>query len=142
MRMVANSVPIKIFGSERDEVIGGWRKLPYKEKYHKFYFSSNIIRMIKSRRIRWAEHITIKHEKMRPAYKRLSENLKETDNLVDLVVYRILLKRNANKQNVGLWTPLNWLQIGSSAGSCEHSNGISRSIKTEIKLDDGIAAFR
>jgi hypothetical protein len=39
-----------------DEVIGGWRKL-HNEELHSLYSSPSVIRMIKSRRIRWAGHI-------------------------------------------------------------------------------------
>jgi hypothetical protein len=39
-----------------DEVTGDWRKLHY-EELHNLYSSPNIIRMIKSRRIRWAGHL-------------------------------------------------------------------------------------
>jgi hypothetical protein len=39
-----------------DEVMGDWRKL-HNEELHNLYFSSNIIRMIKSRRMRWAGHV-------------------------------------------------------------------------------------
>jgi hypothetical protein len=43
----------RIFGPKRDEVIGGWRKL-HNGEIHNFYSSANIIRVIKSRRVRWA----------------------------------------------------------------------------------------
>jgi hypothetical protein len=46
-----------IFGPKRDEVIGGWRKL-HNEELHTLYCSPSIIRMIKSRRMRWAGHVT------------------------------------------------------------------------------------
>jgi len=46
---------VKIFGPERDEVTGEWRKL-YNE-FNDLYSSPNIIRAIKSRRIRWAGHV-------------------------------------------------------------------------------------
>jgi hypothetical protein len=46
----------RIFGPMTDEVTGGWRKL-HNEELHNLYSSSNIIRMIKSRRMRWARHI-------------------------------------------------------------------------------------
>jgi hypothetical protein len=39
-----------------DEVTGGWRKLQ-NEELHNLYPSPSIIRMIKSRRIRWAGHV-------------------------------------------------------------------------------------
>jgi hypothetical protein len=43
---------MRIFGPKRDEVTGEWRKL-----HNNLYSSSNIIRQIKSRRMRWAEHV-------------------------------------------------------------------------------------
>jgi hypothetical protein len=48
-----NRVLKKIFGPKRDEVIGGWRKL-LNEELHNLYCSPSIIRIIKSRRMRWA----------------------------------------------------------------------------------------
>jgi hypothetical protein len=39
-----------------DEIIGGWRKL-HNEELHNLYSSSNIIRTIKLRRMRWARHV-------------------------------------------------------------------------------------
>jgi hypothetical protein len=53
---------LKIFRPERDEVIGGWRKL-HNEEFHNLYSSTSIIRMIKSRRMSWAEHIARMVEK-------------------------------------------------------------------------------
>jgi hypothetical protein len=43
---------LRIFGPKRDEVTGGWRKL-HNEELHNLYSSPSIIRMIKSRRMRW-----------------------------------------------------------------------------------------
>jgi hypothetical protein len=51
-----NRVLRRIFGPKRDEVPGEWRKL-HSEELHILYSSSNIICQIKSRRIRWAEHV-------------------------------------------------------------------------------------
>jgi hypothetical protein len=56
LRVFENRVLRKIFGPKRDEVIGVWRKL-LNEELHNLYFSSSIIRMIKSRRMRWAGHM-------------------------------------------------------------------------------------
>jgi hypothetical protein len=50
-----NRVLRRIFGPERDEVTGEWRKLNNEEL--KDLFSPNIFRVIKSRRIRWAGHV-------------------------------------------------------------------------------------
>jgi hypothetical protein len=51
-----NRVLRGIFGPKRDEVMGDWRK-PHNEELHNLYSSPNIIRMIKSRRMRWAGHV-------------------------------------------------------------------------------------
>jgi hypothetical protein len=53
LRAFENRVLGRISGLKRDEVIGGWRKLQ-NEELHNLYSSSSIIRMIKSRRMRWA----------------------------------------------------------------------------------------
>jgi hypothetical protein len=47
----------RIFGPRRDEVTGDWRKL-HNEELRNLYSSSNIIRMIKARRMRWTGHVT------------------------------------------------------------------------------------
>jgi hypothetical protein len=44
-----------VFGSKRDEVTGEWRKL-HNEELHDLYSSPNIVRVTKSRRMRWAGH--------------------------------------------------------------------------------------
>jgi hypothetical protein len=46
----------RIFGPKRDEVTGGWREL-HNEELHNLYSSPSIIRMIKSRRMRWPGHV-------------------------------------------------------------------------------------
>ena len=46
----------RIFGPKRDEVRGEWRKL-YNEDLNNLYSSPNIVRVIKSRRMRWAGHV-------------------------------------------------------------------------------------
>jgi hypothetical protein len=44
-------------GTKRDEMTGDWRKM-HNEELHNLYSSPNIIRMAKSRRMRWAGHVT------------------------------------------------------------------------------------
>jgi hypothetical protein len=51
-----NSVLRIIFGPKRDEITGEWRKLP-NEELHILYSSPNIIRQIKSKRMRLAGHV-------------------------------------------------------------------------------------
>ena len=55
LRVFENRV-LRIFGPKRDEVTGEWRKL-HNEELNNLYSSSNIVRVIKSRRIRWAGHV-------------------------------------------------------------------------------------
>jgi hypothetical protein len=69
LRVFENKVLRKIFGPKRDEVTGGWRKL-HNEELHDFYSSPSIIRIIKSRRMRWAGHV-VRLEEKRNAYRLL-----------------------------------------------------------------------
>ncbi|KAJ4438992.1 hypothetical protein ANN_14947 [Periplaneta americana] len=55
-RVFENKVLRKIFGAKRDEVTGEWRNL-HNAELHALYFSPDIIRNIKSRRLRWAGHV-------------------------------------------------------------------------------------
>jgi hypothetical protein len=64
-----NRVLRRIFGPKRDEVTGEWSKL-HNEELHDLYSSPSIIRIIKSRRMRWASHVTRMGEK-RNAYRLL-----------------------------------------------------------------------
>jgi hypothetical protein len=59
----------RILGPKRDEVTGEWRKLHNKE-LHDLYSSPSIIKIIKSRRMRWASHVARMGEK-RNAYRLL-----------------------------------------------------------------------
>jgi hypothetical protein len=56
LRVFENGVLRRIFGPKRDEVTGGWRKL-HNEELHNLYFSPNVIRMIKSSKMRWTCHV-------------------------------------------------------------------------------------
>jgi hypothetical protein len=80
LRVSENRVLRRIFGPKRDEVTGEWRKL-HNEELHILYFSSNIIRQIKSRRMRWARHVA-----------RMGE---------DRNVYRVLIEKPEGKRPLG-----------------------------------------
>ena len=56
LREFENKVVRNIFGAKRDEITGEWRKL-YNAELHELYSSSNIIKNLKSRRLRWAGHV-------------------------------------------------------------------------------------
>jgi hypothetical protein len=109
-----NKVLRRIFGPKRDEVIGDWRKL-HKEELRNLYClpSTSIIRIIKSRRMRWAGHVALIGEERNahrilvgnPEEKRLLERprRKWEDNI------RIDLRKDGV-----VWTGLIWLRIGTS----------------------------
>ena len=56
LRVSENRALRRIFGPKRDEVTGKWRKL-HNEELNDPYCSPNIVRVIKSRRMRWAGHV-------------------------------------------------------------------------------------
>jgi hypothetical protein len=56
LRVFENRVLRRIFGPKRDDVTGDWRKL-HNEGLHNLYSSPNIIRIIKSRSMKWAGHL-------------------------------------------------------------------------------------
>jgi hypothetical protein len=95
LRVFENRVLRRIFGTKRNEVTWKWRKL-HNEKLHDLYSSASIIRILKSRRMRWAGHVARMGEK-RNVYELLvgnpegkrplrSPRLKWVDNIkMDLV---------------------------------------------------------
>jgi hypothetical protein len=62
LRAFENRVLRRIFGPKKDGVTGGWRKL-HNEELHNLYSWPSIIRIIKSRRMRWAGHVARMGEK-------------------------------------------------------------------------------
>jgi hypothetical protein len=76
-----NRVLRRMFGHKRDEVTGEWRKL-HNEELHNLYSSSNIIRQMKSRLMRWAGHVACMVDS-RKVFKVLVESPKERDDSED-----------------------------------------------------------
>jgi len=56
LRVFENRVLRGVFGSKMDEVTGEWRKL-HNEEFRDLYSLPNIVRVVKSRRMRWAGHV-------------------------------------------------------------------------------------
>jgi len=110
--MFENRVLRRIFGPKRDEVTGQRRKL-HNEELNDLYFSTHIVRVIKSR-VEWAGHVARMGEKRgvhrvlvgKPNGKRLlgRPRLRWEDNI------------KVNLQEVGLWTGSSWLRIGTGGG--------------------------
>jgi hypothetical protein len=65
-----NKVLRRIFGPGREAVAEGWRTL-HNEELHNLYATPNVIRVIKSRGMRWAEHVAFMGE-IRNGYKILA----------------------------------------------------------------------
>jgi hypothetical protein len=61
LRVFGNRMLRRIFGPKRDVVTGVWRKLHY-EEFHDLYSSPTIVRVIKSRRMKWTGHVARKGE--------------------------------------------------------------------------------
>jgi hypothetical protein len=60
-RIFENRTLRRIFGPKRNEMVGGWRKLH--NEFHHLCSSPNIIRIMKSRRMRWSGHVACMGEK-------------------------------------------------------------------------------
>jgi hypothetical protein len=109
-----NRVLRRIFGPKRAEATGEWRRL-HKEELNDLYSSPNIIRVIKSRRLRWAGHVARMGEKRG--------------------AYRIFVGRPEGRQPLGrprrtwegniktdlqevewAWSGLSWLRIETGGG--------------------------
>jgi hypothetical protein len=67
LRVFEKRVLRKIFGPKRDEVTREWREI-HNEKLHGLYFTRDIVRVIKSGRMRWGEHVACIGER-RGAYR-------------------------------------------------------------------------
>jgi hypothetical protein len=64
LRVFAKWVLRKVFGPKKDEVQGEWRRLHIKEIYD-LYFPPNVMWVIKSRIMRWAEHVAHMGDRIR-----------------------------------------------------------------------------
>jgi len=73
LRVFENRILRRILGPKRDEN-GEWRRV-HNEELHNFYRSPNIVRLIKSRRLRWAGHVA-RMEEGRSAFKILTSKPK------------------------------------------------------------------
>ena len=86
------------------------------------YSSPNIVRVIKSRRMRWVGHLLLMGER-RGVYSVLVGKLKGKKPLgKPRRRWGIKLRWIFRKWDVGVWTGSSWLRIGTGAGTCECGN--------------------
>ena len=91
----------RILRPKRDEVIREWMK-PHNDELNDLYPSPKIVRVIKSRRMRWAGHVARMGEE-RGVYRVLVVNLRERDHCGDLGVDgKIILRWIFRKWDVGV----------------------------------------
>ena len=105
----------RIFERRRDEVTGEWRKL-HNEELNDLYASPNVIRVIKSRRMRCAGQVA-RTGKTKDVYRVLVGKPEGKNHLGDPSVDgRIILRSILRKWDVGVWTGSSWLRIGTDGG--------------------------
>jgi len=115
LRVLESRVLRRVFGPKRDEVKGKWRKL-HNEELNDLYCSPNIVRLIKSRRMRWAGHVARMGER-RGVYRDLVWKPEGRDQLGEQGIDRkIILLWIFRKCDVGKWTGSSWLRIGIGGG--------------------------
>jgi hypothetical protein len=97
----------KIFGSKMDEVTAEWRKV-HNEELCDLYSSPSIIRIIKSRRMRWAGHVALMGEEM-SAY-RLLVGKPERKRPLGRPIHRWVDNIRMDLGEVG-WGDVDWIDL-------------------------------
>ena len=105
----------RIFGPRKDEITGEWRRL-HNEELNDLYCSPNIVRVIKSRRMRWAGHVAHMGEE-RGLCRVLVGKPGERGQWGDLGVDGwIIFGWISRMWDVGKWTGLGWPRIETVGG--------------------------
>jgi hypothetical protein len=131
LRVFENRILRRIFGRKRDEVTGEWRKL-HNEELHNLYSSPDIIRQVKSRRMRWVGHVACMGEE-RKVYKVLVGKPKGKRPL-GRPRHRWENKIRMDLGETDLWG-VDWIQLaqdGPVAGCCECDDEPLGSCATEL----------
>ena len=110
-----NRVLRRLFGPKRDDVTREWRKL-HNEELNDLYFSPNIVKVIKLRRLRWAGHVARMGEG-RGVYRVLVGKTEGKRPLGDPGVDgSIIIRWIFRKWDMGVRTGSSWLRIGTGCG--------------------------
>ena len=115
LRVSENRVMMRIFGPRRAEVKGELRRL-HNEELNDLYSSPNIVRVIKSRKMRWAGHVARMVDES-GLYRILVGKPKGRNHWGDQSVDgRIILERISRRWGVCIWTGLGWSRIETVGG--------------------------
>jgi hypothetical protein len=113
--MFENRVLRRIFGPKRDKVKGDWRKL-HNEELSDLYCPINVVRVIKSRRMRWAGHIARMGES-RGVYRVLVGKPERKRPLgKPKISWEDNIKLDFQEVGYGEWTGSSWIIIGIGSG--------------------------
>jgi hypothetical protein len=114
-----------VFGPKRDEVTGEWRKR-HNEELHNLYSSPTIVRVIKSRRIRWAGHVA-----------RIGE---------EKGVYRVLVAKSEGKRPLGKpkcrWAAMIKMDLQEGDGGVMGWLGLAKNTDRWRALVNAVINFR
>jgi hypothetical protein len=102
-----NGVLRGIFGPKRDEVTGDWRNL-HNEELHNLHSSPNIIRMMESRRMRWAGNVERMGAKRNP-YRKLEGNPEEK-RVLGRQSHRWVDSIKIDLREIG-WDGVDWIDL-------------------------------
>jgi hypothetical protein len=114
LRVFENRVLRRIFGPERDEATGDWRRL-HNEELNDLHSSPNIIRIIKSRRMRWVGHVTrMGKREVHTGF--WWGDLREGDHLGEPGLAGSIILKWILENWDETWAGLSWLRIGTGCG--------------------------
>jgi len=116
LRVFENRMLRRIFEPKRDKVTREWRKL-HNEELNDLYPSSNIVWVIKSRRMRWAGHVA--HMRERRGVNRVLGGKPEgkTPLVRPRSRWEDNIKMDLQEAGCGVWTGSSWLRIGTGGGN-------------------------
>jgi hypothetical protein len=105
----------RTFGPKRDEVTGEWRNL-HNEELHDLHPSPTIVRVIKSRRMRWAGHVAGMVEGKGVCRVLVGKPKGKRTRGISRRRWDVNIKMIFRKWDVGLWTGLSCLRIETGGG--------------------------
>jgi len=114
LRIFDNRVLRKILGPGSDEVTGEWRRL-HNAELNDLYSSPIVVRLITSRRMKWAGHVARTFEE-RWCIESWWETRIEGYHWGDLGDDGLIVGRNSRRWDVGIWTGLWWHRMETGGG--------------------------